>query len=149
MNAIIAKMKQRNQMIDSFVFIPETTADQFILEMLKLGKPIELSLVGVFENEGRGSKRDIELPFHRDGDYSKDIAAKHSIDYVGLYCIKGGETETIIKVESTGQEHSIVLKEGQAVIMDNKAVLHARRGNVGDRLLMRVWIEAPMSKVII
>jgi hypothetical protein len=136
-------------MIDSFVFIPETTADQFILEMLKLGKPIELSLVGVFENEGRGSKRDIELPFHRDGDYSKDIAAKHSIDYVGLYCIKGGETETVIKVESTGQEHSIVLKEGQAVIMDNKAVLHARRGNVGDRLLMRVWIEAPMSKVII
>ena len=136
-------------MIDSFVFIPETTADQFILEMLKLGKPIELSLVGVFEKEGRGSKRDIELPFHRDGDYSKDIAAKHSIDYVGLYCIKGGETETVIKVESTGQEHSIVLKEGQAVIMDNKAVLHARRGNVGDRLLMRVWIEAPMSKVII
>ena len=136
-------------MIDDFLFIPETTADQFILEMLKLGKPIELSLVGVFENEGRGSKRDIELPFHRDGDYSKDIAAKHSIDYVGLYCIKGGETETVIKVESTGQEHSIVLKEGQAVIMDNKAVLHARRGNVGDRLLMRVWIEAPMSKVII
>ena len=136
-------------MIDDFLFIPETTADQFILEMLKLGKPIELSLVGVFEKEGRGSKRDIELPFHRDGDYSKDIAAKHSIDYVGLYCIKGGETETVIKVESTGQEHSIVLKEGQAVIMDNKAVLHARRGNVGDRLLMRVWIEAPMSKVII
>jgi len=32
---------------------------------------------------------------------------------------------------------------------DNKAVLHASRGNVGDRLLMRVWIEAPMSKVII
>ena len=136
-------------MIDDFLFIPETTADQFILEMLKLGKPIELSLVGVFEKEGRGSKRDIELPFHRDGDYSKDIAAKHSIDYVGLYCIKGGETETVIKVESTGQEHSIVLKEGQAVIMDNKAVLHARRGNVGDRLLMRVWIEAPKLKVIV
>ena len=136
-------------MIDSFVFIPETTADQFILEMLKLGKPIELSLVGVFENEGRGSKRDIELPFHRDGDYSKDIAEKHSIDYVGLYCIKGGETETVIKIEATGEEHSIVLKEGQAVVMNNKAVLHARKGNVGDRLLMRVWIEAPKLKVIV
>ena len=136
-------------MIDSFVFIPETTADQFILEMLKLGKPIELSLVGVFENEGRGSKRDIELPFHRDGDYSKDIAAKHSIDYVGLYCIKGGETETVIKIEATGEEHSIVLKEGQAVVMNNKTVLHARKGNVGDRLLMRVWIEAPKLKVIV
>ena len=136
-------------MIDSFVFIPETTADQFILEMLKLGKPIELSLVGVFENEGRGSKRDIELPFHRDGDYSKDIAEKHSIDYVGLYCIKGGETETVIKIEATGEEHSIVLKEGQAVVMNNKTVLHARKGNVGDRLLMRVWIEAPKLKVVV
>ena len=136
-------------MIDSFIFIPETTADQFILEMLKLGKPIELSLVGAFEKEGRGSKRDIELPFHRDGDYSKDIAEKHSIDYVGLYCIKGGETETVIKIEATGEEHSIVLKEGQAVVMNNKAVLHARKGNVGDRLLMRVWIEAPKLKVVI
>ena len=136
-------------MIDDFLFIPETTADQFILEMLKLGKPIELSLVGVFEKEGRGSKRDIELPFHRDGDYSKDIAEKHSIDYVGLYCIKGGETETVIKIEATGEEHSIVLKEGQAVVMNNKAVLHARKGNVGDRLLMRVWIEAPKLKVIV
>ena len=136
-------------MIDDFLFIPETTADQFILEMLKFGKPIELSLVGVFEKEGRGSKRDIELPFHRDGDYSKDIAEKHSIDYVGLYCIKGGETETVIKIEATGEEHSIVLKEGQAVVMNNKAVLHARKGNVGDRLLMRVWIEAPKLKVVI
>ena len=136
-------------MIDDFLFIPETTADQFILEMLKLGKPIELSLVGVFEKEGRGSKRDIELPFHRDGDYSKDIAEKHSIDYVGLYCIKGGETETVIKIEATGEEHSIVLKEGQAVVMNNKTVLHARKGNVGDRLLMRVWIEAPKLKVIV
>ena len=136
-------------MIDDFLFIPETTADQFILEMLKLGKPIELSLVGVFEKEGRGSKRDIELPFHRDGDYSKDIAEKHSIDYVGLYCIKGGETETVIKIESTGEEHSIVLKEGQAVVMNNKTVLHARKGNVGDRLLMRVWIEAPKLKVVV
>ena len=138
-----------NKMIENFLFIPETTADQFILEMLKLGKPIELSLVGVFEKEGRGSKRDIELPFHRDGDYSKDIAEKHSIDYVGLYCIKGGETETVIKIEATGEEHSIVLKEGQAVVMNNKTVLHARKGNVGDRLLMRVWIEAPKLKVVI
>ena len=136
-------------MIDNFLFIPETTADQFILEMLKLGKPIELSLVGVFEKEGRGSKRDIELPFHRDGDYSKDIAEKNSIDYVGLYCIKGGETETVIKIEATGEEHSIVLKEGQAVVMNNKAVLHARKGNVGDRLLMRVWVEAPKLKVVV
>jgi hypothetical protein len=128
-------------MIDTFEFISETTADQFILDMLKLGKPIETSLVGVFESEGRGSKRDIELPFHRDGDYSKEIAAKHSIDYVGLYCIKGGNTETVIKIDGSDEEHSIVLQTGQGVIMNNKNVTHARKGTVGDRLLLRVWIE--------
>ena len=128
-------------MIETFKFISETTADQFILDMLKLGKPIETSLVGVFESEGRGSKRDIELPFHRDGDYSKEIAAKHSIDYVGLYCIKGGNTETVIKVDGSEEEHSIVLQTGQGVIMNNKNVTHARKGTVGDRLLLRVWIE--------
>jgi len=128
-------------MIETFEFISETTADQFILDMLKLGKPIETSLVGVFESEGRGSKRDIELPFHRDGDYSKEIAAKHSIDYVGLYCIKGGNAETVIKVDGSDEEHSIVLQTGQGVIMNNKNVTHARKGTVGDRLLLRVWIE--------
>jgi len=128
-------------MIETFEFISETTADQFIFSMLQLGKPIETSLVGVFESEGRGSKRDIELPFHRDGDYSKDIAAKHSIDYVGLYCLKGGDTETVIKVDGSEEEHSIVLQAGQAVILNNKNVTHARKGSVGDRLLLRVWIE--------
>ena len=128
-------------MVETFQVIPETTADQFIIDMLKLGKPIETSLVGVFESEGRGSKRDIELPFHRDGDYSKEIAAKHSIDYVGLYCLKGGNTETVIKVDGSDEEHSVILQTGQAVIMNNKNVIHARKGTVGDRLLLRVWIE--------
>ena len=58
-------------------------------------------------------------------------------------------SETVIKIEATGEEHSIVLKEGQAVVMNNKTVLHARKGNVGDRLLMRVWIEAPKLKVVV
>ena len=126
-------------MIQHYSVIDNTTADKFILEMLKLGKPIETSLVGVFDTEGRGSKRDIDLPFHRDGDYSKDIAAKHSIDYVGLYCIKGGESKTLLEVD--GKEIELVLKEGQAVIMNNKNIRHARKGPVGYRLLLRVWIE--------
>jgi alpha-ketoglutarate-dependent taurine dioxygenase len=33
------------------------------------------------------------------------------------------------------------LKQGQAVIFDNKFCRHGRRGRVGDRLLLRVWIE--------
>jgi len=126
-------------MIKHYKLVEDTTADQFIIDMLKLGKPIETSLVGVFDSEGRGSRRDVDLPLHRDGDYSKDIAAKHSIDYVGLYCIKGGESKTILEVD--GQEIELTLKERQAIIMNNKNVRHARKGPVGDRLLLRVWIE--------
>ena len=126
-------------MINTFYVYENMTADSFILEMLKLGKPIETSLVGVFDREGRGSRRDVDLPFHRDGDYSKEIAAKHSIDYVGLYCIKGGESKTLLEVD--GQEIELTLKEGQAIIMNNKNIRHGRKGPVGDRLLLRVWIE--------
>lgn len=126
-------------MINTFYVYENITADKFILEMLKLGKPIETSLVGVFDSEGRGSRRDVDLPFHRDGDYSKDIAAKHSIDYVGLYCIRSGESKTLLEVE--GQEIELTLKEGQAIIMNNRNIRHARKGAVGDRLLLRIWIE--------
>lgn len=126
-------------MVDYYYVYENITADNFILEMLKLGKPIETSLVGVFDNEGRGSRRDIDLPFHRDGDYSKEIASKNSIDYVGLYCIKGGESKTLLEVE--GKEVELTLKQGQAIIMNNKNIRHARKGPVGDRLLLRIWIE--------
>jgi hypothetical protein len=126
-------------MINHFYLYENITADNFILEMLKLGKPIETSLVGVFDNEGRGSRRDVDLPFHRDGDYSKEIAAKHSIDYVGLYCIKGGESKTLLEVE--GKEIELTLKEGQGIIINNKNIRHARKGPVGERLLLRIWIE--------
>ena len=126
-------------MINTFYVYENITADKFILKMLKLGKPIETSLVGVFDSEGRGSRRDVDLPFHRDGDYSKDIAAKHSIDYVGLYCIRSGESKTLLEVD--GQEIELTLKEGQAIIMNNRNIRHARKGAVGDRLLLRIWIE--------
>ena len=126
-------------MVDYYYVYENITADNFILEMLKLGKPIETSLVGVFDNEGRGSRRDVDLPFHRDGDYSKEIASKHSIDYVGLYCIKGGESKTLLEVE--GKEVELTLKQGEAIIMNNKNIRHARKGPVGDRLLLRIWIE--------
>ena len=126
-------------MINTFYVYENITADNFILEMLKLGKPIETSLVGVFDSEGRGSRRDVDLPFHRDGDYSKDIAAKHNIDYVGLYCIRGGESKTLLEVD--GQEIELTLKEGQAIIMNNRNIRHARKGPVGDRILLRLWIE--------
>ena len=123
----------------NYRLISDITADNFLLEMLKLGKPIETSLVGAFDKQGRGSRRDIDLPLHRDGDYSIATAIQHSIDWVGLYCIKGGKATTL--VEDNGELREFNLQEGQAIILDNKLCRHGRRGKVGDRLLLRVWIE--------
>tara|TARA_R100000742_G_C4213704_1_gene39370 strand:- start:13 stop:399 length:387 start_codon:yes stop_codon:yes gene_type:complete len=123
----------------NYRLISNISADNFLLEMLKLGKPIETSLVGAFDKQGRGSRRDIDLPLHRDGDYSIATAIQHSIDWVGLYCIKGGKATTLI--EDNGELREFNLQEGQAIILDNKLCRHGRRGKVGDRLLLRVWIE--------
>ena len=87
----------------------------------------------------RGSRRENDLPLHRDGDYSIAKAIEHSIDWVGLYCIREGEAMTLI--EDKGEVKEINLKKGQAIIFDNKLCRHGRRGRVGDRLLLRVWIE--------
>lgn len=125
----------------NYKIIDSTSADDFLLEMLKLGKPIECSLVGVFDEGGgkRGSRRDIDLSLHRDGDYSVAKAIKYSIDWVGLYCIREGEATTLI--EDKNEVREINLKKGQAIIFDNKLCRHGRKGKVGDRLLLRVWIE--------
>jgi len=123
----------------NYRLISNITADNFLLEMLKLGKPIETSLVGAFDKQGRGSRRDIDLPLHRDGDYSVATAIQHSIDWVGLYCIKSGKATTLI--EDSGKLKEFNLQEGQAIIFDNKLCRHGRKGKVGDRLLLRVWIE--------
>lgn len=119
--------------------IVDTTADEFLLRMLEYGIPIETSLVGVFGEKGRGSRREIPLPFHRDGDYSIDISAKHSIDVVGLYCIRDGDAITVIKHRE--DTYPIILKRGQGIIFENQEVLHAREGKVGNRILLRVWVE--------
>lgn len=127
-------------MKDPISYNPHTTADEFLLEMLSLGKPIECSLVGVFDEQGRGSRRDIPLPLHRDGDYSTAIAEKHSIDYVGLYCVRdgGNACTTVINGED---KYQFFLQQGQSIIFDNNECLHGREGQVGDRVLLRVWIE--------
>ena len=122
--------------------IDDVGADQFIFDMLALGSPIEVSLVGVFDYEGRGSRRDIELPLHRDGDYS--IQHKGEIDFVGLYCLREGEATTLIE-DSSGL-HKIKLKKRQAIILDNKICRHGRNGKVGERLLLRIWIKENATK---
>ena len=108
------------------------------LKMLELGRPIETSLVGSFDSNGRGSRRDIDLPLHRDGDYSTEY--KNKIDVVGLYCIRPGFSKTIIEYKDK-ELFEIVLKKGQALIFDNKICRHGRVGLVKDRLLLRIWVS--------
>jgi len=120
-----------------WILVDNLTADSFILKMLEFGTPLETSIVGVFDDSGRGSRRDIPLPMHRDGDYSTDY--KDKIDVVGLYCIREGTASTL--VEYNDEITAVTLKNGQALIFDNKVCRHAREGSVGDRLLMRPWIS--------
>ena len=120
-----------------WILVDNLTADSFILKMLEFGTPLETSIVGVFDDSGRGSRRDIPLPMHRDGDYSTDYKGK--IDVVGLYCIREGTASTL--VEYNDEITAVTLKNGQALIFDNKVCRHAREGSVGDRLLMRLWIS--------
>ena len=120
-------------------------ADEFLKYVITLGKPTEITLVGAFGKEGRGSTQDMDLPLHIDGDYSARKAAEKGltfdkkIDILALYCIKSGDTVT--NLEWHDNLASIILKEGQALIVDNRLCKHGRTGGVGDRLLLRVWIE--------
>ena len=81
-------------MIDAWRLFDGIDANQFILESISYCRPVEVSLVGAFDTEGRGSRRDIELPLHRDGDYSTDY--KDKIDYVCLFCVRPGDATTLI-----------------------------------------------------
>jgi hypothetical protein len=132
-------------MNEPWTIVENITANEFVLKMLELGKPVETSIVGVFNDDGRGSKRDIDLPFHRDGDYSAKVAEEKgqsfdkNVDIVGLYCIREGDSVTLIK--HGDHEEEVVLRNNQALIFDNKKCLHARRGKVGDRILLRMWVS--------
>ncbi len=114
------------------------SCEDFILKMLKLGKPIETSLVGAFQDYGRGSLRDIDLGLHKDGDFTKKY--KKQIDIVGLYCIKQSPVNTVIET-SDGSLHTVSLKEGQGLMIDNNLCRHGRKGRVGERILLRIWIS--------
>lgn len=135
---------------DPYYITSYVDADDFILEMLDLGKPLEVSLVGVFDEEGRGSRRDIELPFHRDGEYSEQMAKAQGgyhtpakdIDIVAMYCVWDDAFKRCFTTINDGNKiEKIELTQGDALIFDNKKVTHGRMGEVGDRLLLRIWIK--------
>ena len=126
-------------------YIRKSTLEEFVLGMLSLGYPLEVSLVGNFDTEGRGSRRDINLPLHRDGEYSQKLAEKQGGQYVekknihivGLYCIRegGGVCKTLV------DDDEVELKQGEGLVFDNQKVLHGRKGEVGNRILLRFWVQ--------
>jgi len=124
--------------------------EEFVFGMLTLGKPVETFLVGAFSDTGRGAQRDMGLVMHRDGEYDAQLAKDQGgmyvehpggVDIVGFYCLRDNPLcETLVKYSASAIVHSIVLKKGEALILDNRRVQHARSGPVGDRLLLRIWI---------
>lgn len=136
-------------------YVERMTAEEFLLGMLSLGTPLEISLVGVFEDNtspGRASRRNVDLPLHRDGVYSESLARvqgghyveKPDIHYVGLYCLREGEEPclTTFGHDDSAETAAVDLKQGQALIFDNTKLFHGRRGPVGQRTLIRVWLAA-------
>jgi len=123
---------------EEWALFESITAEEFLLKLLELGPPLETSIVGAFQSEGRGSRRGIELPLHRDGDYTLDF--KDKITYLGLFCLREGGSATTLLEDGSGKLHKFNLKKNQALILNNKICRHGREGSVGERLLLRVWI---------
>ena len=81
------------------------------------------------------------------------------IDIVGLHCFREGKEKCVTTIsvmpgglhvpESSGGPdgfqpgpiEEIELKVGQSLVWDNNRCMHGRRGVVGDRLALRLWLE--------
>ncbi len=132
-------------------YVVTLTLEEFVLGMVALGTPLDTSLVGAFDDKGLGSRRDVDMPLHRDGEPSPDlekvqgggyVSVPGGIDVVGLYCVRGSPGRCITLIDDAEVE----LQPGQALVFDNRKVLHGRRGPVGGRILMRVWIKRPRKE---
>jgi ectoine hydroxylase-related dioxygenase (phytanoyl-CoA dioxygenase family) len=134
--------------------VSELSVEDFLVGMASLGTPQEIQMVGAFAGAGdeavRTAHRDVDLPLHRDGIYTKAIAdmqqgryvEKPNVDLIGMYCLRdngGRPCYTTISEDGRNVIAEVNLKAGQALIMDNR-LWHGRRGAVGKRLLIRFWV---------
>lgn len=134
----------------SWCLINNLSLSGFVLSMLdRFGTPVETLLVGAFHNEGRGAQRDMELDMHQDGIRDPTLARRQGgsyvehpdVDIVGFYCLREDKDCTTFVQEIGGDTiHSIKLKTGGALILDNRRVRHGRKGEVNDRVLFRIWM---------
>ena len=134
--------------------VKKLSIEEFLIGMSELGIPQEIQMVGSFakgdDTTVRTAHRDIDLPFHRDGIYTKAIAdmqqgkyvEKPNVDIIGMYCVRTNNDEpcyTTVSEDGLNTIFEVNLKAGEALIMDNR-LWHGRRGAVGKRLLIRFWI---------
>lgn len=154
-------------MISNFSFIgpwevKELSIEEFLVGMSSLGTPQEVQIVGSFaradDDTVRTAHRDVDLPLHRDGIYTKAIAdmqrgkyvERPNVDIIGMYCIRTNDNlpcYTTISEDGENIVAEINLRVGQAIIMDNRW-WHGRRGAVGTRLLIRFWVTKSETPIV-
>lgn len=136
--------------------------EDFLAGMCSLGTPQEIQMVGAFgradDETVRTAHRDVDLPLHRDGIYTKAIAdmqggkyvERPNVDIIGMYCVRtndGKPCYTTVSENGKDIVHEVDLKAGQCLIMDNRW-WHGRRGAVGKRLLIRFWVTKAATPIV-
>lgn len=133
--------------------VKKLSIEEFLIGMSGLGTPQEIQMVGAFaradDTTTRTAHRDVDLPFHRDGIYTKALAdmqqgmyvEKPNVDIIGMYCVRANDVPCFTTISEDGQNKvaEVNLATGEALIMDNRW-WHGRHGAVGRRLLIRFWV---------
>lgn len=133
--------------------VKKLSIEEFLIGMSGLGTPQEIQMVGTFsradDTTTRTAHRDVDLPFHRDGIYTKALAdmqqgmyvEKPNVDIIGMYCVRANDVPCFTTISEDGQNKvaEVNLAAGEALIMDNRW-WHGRHGAVGKRLLIRFWV---------
>lgn len=141
--------------------VKDLTVEEFLIGMSSLGTPQEIQMVGSFaradDETVRTAHRDVDLPLHRDGVYTKAIAdmqqgkyvERPNVDIIGMYCVRANDTPVYTTVSENGKDivAEVDLKAGQALVMDNRW-WHGRHGAVGKRLLIRFWVTRSATPII-
>lgn len=140
--------------------VQQLSIEDFLIGMSGLGTPQEIQMVGSFaradDTTVRTAHRDVDLPFHRDGIYTKAIAdmqqgkyvERPNVDIIGMYCVRANDEPCYTTVSEDGETvlAEVDLKAGEALIMDNR-LWHGRRGPVGKRLLIRFWVTKSATPI--
>lgn len=143
--------------------VKKLTIEEFLVGMSELGTPQEIQMVGSFARADdasvRTAHRDVDLPLHRDGIYTKAIAdmqqgkyvERPNVDIIGMYCVREsglGQCYTTVSEDGEKIVAEINLKAGECLIMDNRW-WHGRRGAVGKRLLIRFWVTKSATPIMV